>query len=164
MKFFKEFKEFISRGNVMDLAAGVIIGAAFTAIVTALVDNIISPLLGIITGDVNFGELSATVNGAEIQYGSFINAVINFVLVALVLFIVIKAINSMHIKKREPEPAVEVFLCPSCRMEVHPEATRCPHCTSEIVREPDPEPPVGDPEIVTAQASPRPSRTRRKLG
>lgn len=89
----KEFKEFISKGNVMDMAVGIIIGGAFTAIVTALVDNIITPLLGIITGGVSFAERVITVGTASIQYGLFIDAIIKFLLVAWVLFLIIKALN-----------------------------------------------------------------------
>ena len=99
MKIIKEFKEFISRGNVIDMAVGVIIGGAFTAIVNALVDNILNPLIGIITGGVDFSSLSITIgegeNPAVFAYGSFITAVINFLLVALVLFLII--LSLIHI-------------------------------------------------------------------
>lgn len=103
----KEFKEFISKGNVMDMAVGIIIGGAFTAIVTALVDNIITPLLGIITGGVSFAERVVTVGTASIQYGLFIDAIIKFLLVAWVLFLIIKALNKAKaavVKEEEPEP------------------------------------------------------------
>ena len=103
----KEFKEFISKGNVMDMAVGIIIGGAFTAIVTALVDNIITPLLGIITGGVSFAERVITVGSASIQYGLFIDAVIKFLLVSWVLFLIIKAINKAKaavVKEEEPAP------------------------------------------------------------
>ncbi|MBR0139519.1 MAG: large-conductance mechanosensitive channel protein MscL [Firmicutes bacterium] len=109
-KFAKEFKAFISRGNVVDMAVGVVIGGAFTAIITSLVNDVIMPLIGMIIGGVNFAELKATVpavNGAEpveLCYGNFIQAIINFLLVALVLFIVIKALNKAK-KKEEAKPA-----------------------------------------------------------
>ena len=107
MEMLKEFKEFISKGNVMDMAVGIIIGGAFTAIVTALVDNIITPLLGIITGGVSFAERVITVGSASIQYGLFIDAVIKFLLVSWVLFLIIKAINKAKaavVKEEEPAP------------------------------------------------------------
>ena len=103
----KEFKEFISKGNVMDMAVGIIIGGAFTAIVTALVDNIITPLLGMITGGVSFAERAITVGTASLQYGLFIDAIIKFLLVAWVLFLIIKALNKAKaavVKEEEPEP------------------------------------------------------------
>ncbi len=109
-KFFDEFKTFISRGNVMDMAVGVIMGSAFTAIVNALVNNILTPLLGIILNGVNFSELSIKVGSAEIQYGMFIQAVINFLLISLVIFCLVKALNKIRektVKKQEAEDAAE---------------------------------------------------------
>ncbi len=109
-KFAKEFKAFISRGNVVDMAVGVVIGGAFTAIITSLVGDVIMPLIGMITGGVNFAELKASVPAAnggepvELLYGNFIQAIVNFLLVALVLFIVIKALNKAK-KKEEAKPA-----------------------------------------------------------
>lgn len=106
----KEFKEFISKGNVMDMAVGIIIGGAFTAIVTALVDNIITPLLGIICGGISFAELGVKVGDAVILYGAFIDAIIKFLLIALTLFFIIKAINkakSLAAKEEEPAPEEE---------------------------------------------------------
>ena len=110
----KEFKEFISKGNVMDMAVGIIIGGAFTSIVTALVDNIITPLLGIITGGISFAERCVTVGSASIQYGLFIDAIIKFLMVAWVLFLVIKAMNKAKSvvapeepKEEEPAPVPE---------------------------------------------------------
>ena len=116
--FIKEFKEFISRGNVIDLAVGVIIGGAFTAIVTPLVNDLIMPLIGIICGGLNFTDLKyvitpATADTAEaaIYYGNFIQSVVNFMLIAFVIFIIVKAINSLHYKNEaaadEPAPAPE---------------------------------------------------------
>ena len=98
--FISEFKDFINKGNVMDMAVGIIIGGAFTAIITALVENILMPIIGMIIGGVSFEELSVTVGTAELQYGLFIQAVINFLLIALTVFIIIKNINKL--KKEEP--------------------------------------------------------------
>ncbi|USF27173.1 Large-conductance mechanosensitive channel [Firmicutes bacterium ASF500] len=107
-KFMDEFKQFIARGNVMDMAVGVIIGGAFTAITTSLINDIIMPLLGIFTGSISFAALSFTINGAVIAYGNFIQAVFNFLIMAFVVFCLIKTINRFHRKKEEPpkeEPA-----------------------------------------------------------
>ncbi len=100
----QEFKEFISRGNVIDLAVAVIIGAAFTAIVTSLVDDIIMPIIGVILGGVDFSGLAITFGEANITYGNFIQAVINFLLIALVLFLIVRSINRV-IKQKEEAPA-----------------------------------------------------------
>ena len=119
-KFSKEFKEFISRGNVMDMAVGVVIGGAFTAIVTSLVNDIIMPLIGLILGNVNFAELAIVCGETEIRYGSFIQAIVNFILVALVIFMVVKSMNKMRKKKEEapkepPKPAEDVVLLTEIR-------------------------------------------------
>lgn len=130
--FIKEFKEFAMQGNVMDMAVGIIIGAAFTAIVTSLVDDILNPIIGLFVGD-NFANLVAEFAGVQLAYGKFIMAVINFIIVALVIFCIIKAMNkatSMK-KKDEPEEAPTTKVCPFCKSEIDIEATRCPHCTSE---------------------------------
>ncbi len=103
--FFTEFKEFIARGNVMDLAVGVIIGGAFKAIVDSLTADIIMPFIGIFVNALSFADLSVSVGGAVITYGNFIQAVLNFLIMALVLFCMIKAINSFHRKKEEEAPA-----------------------------------------------------------
>lgn len=103
-KFVSEFKEFISHGNVLDMAVGVVIGGAFTAIVTALVDNIITPLIGILVGGLDFTGLSVKVGEATIGYGAFIQAVINFLLISFVIFCVIRSFNKLA-KKKEEEPA-----------------------------------------------------------
>ncbi|MBQ2218180.1 MAG: large-conductance mechanosensitive channel protein MscL [Firmicutes bacterium] len=100
----KEFKEFISRGNVMDMAVGIIIGGAFTAIVSSLVADIITPIIGMLMGGINFSELAVTVGSAQLTYGNFIQAVINFLLVAWVLFLIVKAMNKMK-RKEEEKPA-----------------------------------------------------------
>lgn len=104
----KEFKEFISKGNVMDMAVGIIIGGAFTAIVTALVDNILMPVIGVITGGHSVEDMSVTVGNATIGYGAFLQAVIDFLLVAFVLFMIIRSMNKAKaamIKKEEEAPA-----------------------------------------------------------
>lgn len=132
-KFMEEFKEFALKGNVMDMAVGIIIGAAFTAIVTSMVSDIISPLLGLIV-KVNFADLKATVGGATFMYGNFIMAVINFLLIALVLFLIIRSINKLgDIRKKDEEVAAPTTkICPYCKSEISVDAVRCPHCTSEL--------------------------------
>ena len=120
----KEFREFITRGNVMDLAVAVIIGAAFTAIVTSLVDDIIMPIIGVLMGGVDFTSLAIQVGDATIMYGNFIQAIINFLIIALVIFLMVKAINSAskqvtgpeeEAAEEEPEPDVEVELLTEIR-------------------------------------------------
>ena len=105
--FLGEFKQFIARGNVMDMAVGVIIGGAFSAITTSLINDIIMPLLGILTGSITFSELSVTVGGAVITYGNFVQVILNFLVMAFVVFCLVKAMNSFHQKKEEApaEPA-----------------------------------------------------------
>lgn len=132
--FMKEFKEFVSRGNVMDMAVGIIIGSAFSAIVTSLVEDIINPILGIF-GGMNFDKLSVTLAGdATLNYGKFISAIINFLIMALIIFFIMKAMNkaSAVMKKDEEEPAPTTKKCPYCKSEIPIDATRCPNCTSEI--------------------------------
>lgn len=135
-KIGKEFKEFISRGNVIDMAVGMIIGAAFTAIVKSLVDDIISPLLSIALGKVNLTQLVVKLWNAEIRYGSFINAIITFLLTAIALFFVVKFINAMRNigkKKVEEVPAEPTTkICPFCKSEIPIDATKCAHCTSDL--------------------------------
>ncbi len=101
----KEFKEFISRGNVMDMAVGVIIATAFGAIITSLVNDIIMPLIGIIIGGIDFSGLSVVIGSATITYGMFIQNIINFLLIALCVFLLVKAFNKVAKKKKEEEPA-----------------------------------------------------------
>ena len=129
--FMKEFKEFAMKGNVMDLAVGMIIGAAFTAIISALVDNILSPLIGLLI-KVDFNDAAVNVAGVDIMYGAFIMAIINFIIVAFVLFAMIKAMNKL---RKEPEAVEEdptTKVCPFCKSEIPIEATRCPHCTYQL--------------------------------
>ena len=135
--FIKEFKEFISRGNVMDMAVGIIIGGAFTAIVTSLVNDVIMPLISLLTGGLDFSELSVALGEGEgaatLNYGAFIAAIINFLLIALVIFLIIKAMNKFK-KKKEDEAAEEPTTkeCPHCFETIHIKATKCPHCGSDL--------------------------------
>lgn len=135
-KFMEEFKAFAMRGNVLDMAVGVVVGAAFSAIVNSLVNDIISPLIGILFS-ADFSSVVLTVNGSPIAIGNFINAIINFLIVAFSLFVVIKAANaasSLHKKPEEaPAPAAPTTkICPYCQSEISIKAIRCPHCTSEL--------------------------------
>lgn len=134
-KFAKEFKEFISRGNVMDMAVGIIIGGAFTTIVSSLVEDIINPILGIF-GGMNFDQLSVSLAGAAtLNYGKFLTAVINFIIMALIVFIIIKTMNAFTERlagKKEEEAAPTEKECPYCKSKIAIAATRCPHCTSEL--------------------------------
>jgi len=136
MKILKEFKEFISRGNVMDMAVGIIIGGAFTGIVNSLVNDIINPLIGMIGGTDLTGYALVLKDDAVLNYGSFLTAIINFLIMAVVVFFMIKTINTMSkafSRKKEEEPAAPTTkVCPFCKSEIDIEATRCPHCTSEI--------------------------------
>ena len=137
--FIEEFKKFIMRGNVMDMAVGVIVGGAFTSIVTSLNQDILIPVLGIF-GGTDFSNLKVTLGSGEnapvLCYGNFITAVINFLITAFVIFVLVKAINKIGdklIRKEEeapPEPTTKI--CPYCRSEIAKEATRCPHCTSNL--------------------------------
>jgi large conductance mechanosensitive channel len=135
-KFINEFKEFISRGNVMDMAVGIIIGGAFTSIVSSLVEDIINPILGIF-GGMNFDQLSVNLMGdATLNYGKFISAVINFLIMALIVFLLVKGMNGVSEKFKKKEDEVEtaptVKECPFCKSEIAIAATRCPHCTSVL--------------------------------
>jgi large conductance mechanosensitive channel len=129
-----EFKQFILRGNVIDLAVAVVIGAAFGAIVTSLVTNIITPIIAAIFGQPDFSGLSFTLNGSEILYGAFLNSVIGFLIIATVIFFaVVKPMNAIMTRMRtEPTPDPLTGKCPFCLSEVQVGATRCPFCTQEI--------------------------------
>ena len=134
-KFMDEFKKFIARGNVMDMAVGVIIGGAFKAIVDSLVNDIINPILGVF-GGLNFSEYAIPLKGeATLNYGEFITSIINFLIMALVIFLLIKVMNkatSLVAKKEEETVAPTTKKCTFCKSEIDIEATRCPHCTSVI--------------------------------
>ena len=129
-----EFKQFILRGNVIDLAVAVVIGAAFGAIITSLVENIITPLIGALGGEPDFSGLSFEINNSEIRYGAFLNALISFLIIAAVIFFaVIKPMNAIMTRMRtEPTPDPLTGKCPYCLSEVQVGATRCPFCTQEI--------------------------------
>ena len=150
---FKEFKEFISKGNVIDMAVGVIIANAFAAIVKAFTESFIQPVLALIGGAEVHGTIPLGNSGQAIDYGTFLTAVINFLIVALILFIMIKAVNvaskrskerleklsakipkkgKKSSKKDDDETEPETKLCPFCLTEIAYKATRCPHCTSEL--------------------------------
>ena len=136
-KFLAEFKAFINRGNVVDMAVGVMIGAAFKGIVDSLVNDIISPIIGLIAQR-DFTALSIRFLGVELKYGAFIMAVLNFFIIAAVLFLIVKMMNNLYKfgKKKAPEEDVPAApttkVCPHCCSEIAIEATRCPHCTSEL--------------------------------
>lgn len=144
-KFLQDFKAFAMRGNVIDMAVGVIIGGAFGSITTSLVNDIFMPLLGLITGGINFaglfialdGQHYASIDAAQaagvgtLNYGAFIQYLINFVLIAFCMFLVVRAMNRMH-KKPEEEPKKPARICPFCKSEIAEDATRCPHCTSML--------------------------------
>jgi large conductance mechanosensitive channel len=148
--FMKEFKEFISRGNVIDLAVGVIIGSSFTAIVNSLVNNIVTPLITLITGKVSVKELFIALDGNEydsleaateagvatLGYGLFLQAIIDFIIIAFVIFLMVKGINKLRDMGKKPVEEVEeaptTKVCPFCKSEVNIEATRCPACTSQL--------------------------------
>ena len=146
----KEFKEFIAKGNVMDMAVGVIIGAAFADIVAALTSCFIQPLLGLIGGAEVHGTIPLGNSGQALDYGTFITAIINFLIIALILFLIVKAFNTANRKSKEKleklaaktkkgdkvEEAADVEpetkLCPYCLTEIPYKAVRCAHCTSEL--------------------------------
>ncbi len=148
----KEFKDFALKGNIMDMAIGVIIGGAFQKIVTSLVNDIIMPAISIFTGKVDFSDLVFTVGNSSIKYGSFITTIVDFLIIAFSIFIAIRTINKLNdrakqdldkmakknkfLKKRkvkeEPVPEPTTKICPFCLSEINIKATRCPHCTSEL--------------------------------
>ncbi|MEE8836078.1 MAG: large conductance mechanosensitive channel protein MscL [Eubacteriales bacterium] len=143
--FMAEFREFISRGNVMDLAVGMIIGSAFTAIVNSLVNDVVMPLISLLIGGISFQQWNITMGSGKdapvLGLGNFIAAVIDFLLIALVIFIIVKAINDLHEVAEEKkgvkeEPAAPTTkICPYCRSEIPVDATRCPHCTSQLEKD-----------------------------
>ena len=134
MGFLKEFKAFALKGNVMDMAVGVIIGGAFTSIVNSLVNDVMMPILSLITGGLDFTSLCIVLGEGEgaatLNYGAFIAAIINFLLIALVVFMMVKTINKF-MPKKEAAP-VTTKDCPYCKSKIALEATRCPHCTSQL--------------------------------
>lgn len=147
-KFLKEFKEFAVKGNMIDLAVGMIIGAAFTAIVTSMMTNLVNPLIGLLTGGVKLDDLWKVPVGpvledgtqATINFGAFVSSILNFVILALIVFLFVKAINKARAaeqKRREEkegkqEEAPTTKVCPFCKSEIPIDAVRCPHCTSDL--------------------------------
>jgi len=127
---FSDFKKFIAQGNVMDLAVAVIIGAAFGKIIASLVGDIIMPLIGLLLGGVDFSSLALTVGSAVIGYGAFIQTTVDFLVVAFVIFMMVRTINSM--KKPSPATAPTTKECPHCFTAIPLKATRCPNCTTEL--------------------------------
>ena len=150
----KEFKEFALKGNIIDMAIGVIIGGAFQKIVSSLVNDIIMPALAIFTGKVDFSDLVFTVGNSSIKYGSFITTIVDFLIIAFSIFIAIRTINKLNdkakenldkvshknkiFKKKQTQNTVEepiTKICPFCFSEINIKATRCPHCTSDLTTE-----------------------------
>jgi large conductance mechanosensitive channel len=141
----KEFKKFALKGNMIDLAVGVIIGGAFNALVTSLVNDIIMPILSIFTKNIDYSNLFISLDGKEyesleaakaaqaatINYGSFLSGIINFLIMAFVVFIIVRQINKLR-AKNEPVSSPTTKQCPHCFSEININATRCPHCTSEV--------------------------------
>ena len=143
MSLAEDFKKFAMRGNVIDLAVGVIIGGAFGKIVTSVVNDIVMPPVGMLLGNVDFSNLFISLNGKEyatleaakkagapvLAYGSFLNTVIDFLILAFIIFMMIRQINKLT---PAPAPKPEPRLCPYCKSEIADDATRCPHCTSHL--------------------------------
>ena len=149
----KEFKEFALKGNVMDMAIGVIIGGAFQKIVTSLVNDIIMPAIAVFTGKVDFSNLVFTIGNSSIKYGSFITTIVDFLIIAFSIFIAIRVITKLNDrtkenmekmtknnkylknkkKKEEPKEEATTKVCPYCLSEINIKASRCPHCTSNLV-------------------------------
>jgi large conductance mechanosensitive channel len=144
---FKQFKEFAVKGNVIDLAVGIIIGAAFTGIVNSLVNDIIMPPIGLLLGKVDFSNLFVTLSGnhfntlaeakaggaVTLNYGAFINTIISFLIVAFSVFLLVRQINIIKKKfEEEPKTAPTTKVCPFCKSVINIEATRCPQCTSDL--------------------------------
>ena len=125
----KEFREFAIRGNVIDLAVAVIIGGAFGKIISSLVDDILMPLIGLLVGGIDFSNLAITVGSAQVKYGAFIQNIIDFLLVAFVIFLMVRAMN--RLKRQEPTTPTTKE-CPRCFTTIPLKATRCPNCTSEL--------------------------------
>jgi large conductance mechanosensitive channel len=128
----KGFRDFILRGNVMDLAVAFIIGAAFTAIVTALTTNVITPLLGAVIGKPSFDNLAYTLNKSPIKYGLFLNAVVNFLLIAAVVYFFLVVPTQYLMKKFNPPPPPTTRACPQCLGDIPLAATRCKFCTQQV--------------------------------
>lgn len=150
----KEFKEFATRGNIMDLAVGVVLGGAFQKIINSLVEDVIMPCISMLTGKVDFSDMVLTIGDASIRYGNFITAIVNFLIIAFSIFLAVKYINKLNKKmeniklgkideivakvnkkekkKKAPVPEPTVKVCPYCFSEINIKATKCPHCTSTL--------------------------------
>jgi len=129
----KEFKDFAMRGNVMDLAIAVIIGGAFGKIIASLVNDVLMPLIGLALGGLSFADLSITVGDAVIAYGAFIQAIVDFIIVAFVIFMLVRTMNNAKKKEPAPAPAAPTTKeCPHCFSTISIKATRCPNCTSQL--------------------------------
>ncbi|MDD2648623.1 MAG: large conductance mechanosensitive channel protein MscL [Eubacteriales bacterium] len=147
-KLLKEFKDFAMRGNVIDLAVGMMIGSAFGKIVSSVVNDLIMPLIGALIGGIDFQNLFVALDGKDyatlaaakeagastFNYGTFIQTVVDFLIIAVCIFIFVKLINKLK-KPVEAAPAAPEFICPKCMMPVDEHAVRCPHCTSEMTPE-----------------------------
>lgn len=138
-KFFKAFKKFLLEGDALSMAVGVIIGAAMKDLVTSLVDNVFAPIIGLVLGQVDFSTLSFGIGDAQIKYGAFITSIINFVLLAFVVFLIIYLLDIIKEKIKKlttkdgevvEEPTTKV--CPFCQSEISINAVKCPHCTSSL--------------------------------
>jgi large conductance mechanosensitive channel len=147
---FKDFKEFVMRGNVVDMAVGVIIGVAFGAVVKSLVDVVIMPPIGLLLGNVDFSSLFITLKAGKVagpylslasaksagavtlNYGVFINTIVSFIIVAFSVFILVRWVNRLQRKPEEPAAVSDTRVCPYCLSEIPLKASRCPHCTSEL--------------------------------
>ena len=126
-----EFKAFLLRGNLIDTAVGIVIGLAFTAVITAFIADLITPLIAAIFGKPDFGNLSFTINNSVFHYGNFLNLLITFVLIAIVLFfLVVKPVNALRARRESPDPTTRN--CPECLSEIPIEAHRCAFCTTEL--------------------------------
>lgn len=129
----KEFREFVMRGNVLDLAVGVIIGGAFGKIVGSLVNDILMPLIGLLLGGINFADQAIQIGQAAVKWGAFVQAVIDFLIIAFVIFLIIRAANRLRKPAPAPAPAAPTTKeCPYCYSTIHIKATRCAHCTAQL--------------------------------
>lgn len=129
----KEFKEFAMRGNVMDLAIAVIIGGAFGKIIASLVNDVLMPLIGLVLGGLDFSGLAFTVGDAVVKYGAFIQSIVDFIIVAFVIFMLVRSMNKMKKPEAAPAPAAPTTKeCPHCFSTISIKATRCPNCTSQL--------------------------------
>ena len=145
-KLFKEFKEFAFKGNIIDLAVGMMIGSAFTAIVKSVVDDLVMPVLSLLTGRIAFKDLFIALDGGDyktveeaaeagasvLKYGNFISSFINFLIISIIIFLFLKLILKLKRPKAVPEVEPTTKVCPYCKSEISIEAVKCPHCTSDV--------------------------------